>query len=206
MQIPHITSFGKAVALCVLCLPITLIGQSTPASPGTSGAQDAASPSSNSQHSSTLSSTDKKFIKEAAQGGMAEVELGTLASEKGSSEDVKKFGKRMVDDHSKANDELKQIATSKGVDVPQSISAKDKMLKERLSKLSGAEFDRTYMESMVKDHKKDVADFTKESGNGGDPDVKQFASKTLPTLKEHLQAAEGLAPTAKNASAQSPSR
>ena len=112
----------------------------------------------------------------------------------------------MVDDHSKANEELKQLASSKNVNLPNEVSAKDKMTKERLSKLSGESFDRAYMQDMVKDHKKDVADFSRESNSAKDPDVKQFASKTLPTLKDHLKEAEGIAParktTASNRSSQ----
>jgi putative membrane protein len=129
------------------------------------------------------------------------VELGKLASEKASSQEVKNFGQRMVDDHSKANEELKQIASSKGVKLPDNLSAKDKMLKERLSKLNGESFDRAYMQNMVKDHKKDVADFNRESTSGKDSEVKQFAGKTLPTLKEHLKQAESIAPNAKSATA-----
>ncbi|MGA9528981.1 MAG: DUF4142 domain-containing protein [Terriglobales bacterium] len=144
-----------------------------------------------------VTSTDKKFMRDAAQGGLAEVELGQLATEKASSDDVKKFGQRMVDDHTKANDELKQVASKEGIDLPTDLNAKDKMLKERLSKLSGATFDRAYMESMVKDHKQDVADFIRESKSGGDPQVKAFASKTLPILKDHLHQAERIEPQVK---------
>ena len=114
-------------------------------------------------------------------------------------------GERMVNDHSKANDELKQIASSKGVDLPNDLNAKDKMLKERLSKLSGDSFDKAYMQNMVKDHRKDVAEFSKESRSASDPEVKQFAGKTLPTLKEHLQKAESIAPSAKTSGSSSTS-
>jgi putative membrane protein len=161
---------------------------------------------SSTASASSVPATDKKFIREAAEGGMAEVELGRLATEKASNEDVKKFGERMVNDHSKANDELKQIASSKGVDLPNDLSAKDKMLKERLSKLSGDSFDKAYMQNMVKDHRKDVAEFTKESRSASDPEVKQFAGKTLPTLKEHLQKAESIAPSAKTTASSSTSQ
>lgn len=139
---------------------------------------------------------DTKFMKEAAEGGMAEVALGQLAAEKASNSDVKKFGQRMVDDHSKANDELKQIASQKNVDLPQDLSAKDKATKAMLEKLSGEQFDRAYMKDMVKDHKKDVSDFRRESKSAQDPDVKQFVTKTLPTLEEHLKQAESIASTA----------
>ncbi len=145
--------------------------------------------------SSGLSPADKTFVKKAAAGGMAEVQLGQLATEKASSGDVKKFGQRMVDDHSKANDQLKQLASSKGVDLPQDLDAKDKATMAQLSKLSGPAFDRAYMRDMVADHTKDVAEFQRESKMAKDPDVKTFASQTLPTLQDHLKEAKSVAPT-----------
>jgi putative membrane protein len=143
--------------------------------------------------SSQLSAGDKMFVKKAAQGGMAEVELGKLAADKGSTDDVKKFGQRMVDDHSKANDQLKQIASSKGITVPDDMNAKDKATKARLEMLSGAQFDRAYMNDMVKDHVEDISEFNKEAKMGKDPDVKGFASQTLPTLQDHLKNARSVA-------------
>lgn len=134
--------------------------------------------------------SDQKFIHEAAEGGMAEVELGRLAQEKASSAEVKSFGKRMVDDHSKANDELKSLAQSKKVTLPSDLDAKDKATRDRLSKLSGAAFDRAYMRTMLADHKKDVNEFRHESTSAKDPDVKSFAAKTLPTLEDHLKLAQ----------------
>jgi putative membrane protein len=163
--------------------------------------QSGGSMQSYEQTSGAMAATDKKFMKEAAEGGLAEVELGKLASQKASSQEVKDFGQRMVTDHSKTNEELKQIASSKGVTLPDNLSSKDKMLKERLAKLNGSNFDRAYMENMVKDHKKDVADFNRESSSGRDREVKQFAGNTLPTLQEHLKKAESIAPTAKGATA-----
>jgi putative membrane protein len=187
-----------------------------------------------------LSAADKKFVMEAAHGGMMEVDLGKLAAQKAMSEEVKQFGQRMVDDHSKANDELMQLASSKGITLnhssgtsatsggtdsqttssttqtsstgqtssaqttgantmsgPRSSGSDDetKMMKKhqdmvsKMSALSGAEFDRKYMEHMVKDHEKDVAAFERESTAGSDADVKAWAAKTLPTLREHLQLA-----------------
>ena len=103
--------------------------------------------------------TDQSFVMKAARGGMAEVELGKLAQDKGSSDQVKSFGKRMVDDHSKANDDLMSLAKSKNIQVRTSLSAKDQALKDRLSKLSGAAFDRAYMTAMLRDHRKDVSEF-----------------------------------------------
>jgi putative membrane protein len=143
-----------------------------------------------------LSATDQKFVREAAQGGMAEVELGQLATEKASSDAVKQFGQRMVNDHSQANDKLKELAASKGVTLPQEPSAKDRATKERLSKLSGTQFDHAYMADMLKDHKADIAAFQHESRAGHDAQVKDFASSTLPTLQDHLKAAEKISPGA----------
>lgn len=133
---------------------------------------------------------DHTFATMAAQGGMAEVALGQLAQQKASSDAVKQFGQRMVDDHTKVNDELKSIASTKNIALPAEVSAKDKATMDRLSKLSGAAFDRAYMQDMVADHKKDVSEFRHESENGTDADMKAFAAKTLPTLEEHLKLAE----------------
>jgi putative membrane protein len=133
---------------------------------------------------------DSTFVTKAAKGGMAEVELGKLATEKGSSDQVKQFGQRMVDDHSKANDELKTIAQQKNMTLPTEIGAKEKALRDRLTKLSGAAFDRAYMQAMLADHRTDVNEFRMESRSGTDTDIKGFATKTLPTLEEHLKMAQ----------------
>ena len=156
--------------------------------------QDSSKSASSASGSSQLSAADQTFVKKAAQGGMAEVELGKLATQKASSEDVKKFGQRMVDDHTKANDQLKQIAGTKGVTLPTELDSKDQALKDRLSKLDGEKFDQAYMKNMVRDHTKDVSEFRKESTSGKDSDLKSFASQTLPTLEDHLKEAKNIAP------------
>lgn len=156
----------------------------TPPPPATAGAQDTASSAAG-----TLAASDKAFVKEAAIGGMAEVDLGTLAKEKASNPDVKQFGDRMVTDHSKANDELKQWAQQKNVTLPTELDAKHKATHERLAKLSGAAFDKAYMADMVADHVQDVAAFKKESTAAKDPDLKAFVTTTLPTLEDHLKQA-----------------
>jgi len=145
-------------------------------------------PSAMAGRSTRLSSADRHFVTEAAQGGMAEVQLGSLASKKGSNSGVKAFGQRMVQDHSKANQELMKLATQKGVPLPKSIG-KHQAIYNRLSRLSGAAFDSAYMSDMVKDHQEDVAAFQKASQTAHDPTLKSWAAKTLPTLKEHLQMA-----------------
>jgi putative membrane protein len=156
-------------------------------------AQAQESASGMSKTSAGTTAMDTTFMKKAARGGMAEVELGQLAVQKGTSDDVKKFGQRMVDDHSKANDQLKQIASEEHVALPQSLSAKDKATKSSLEQLSGSEFDRAYMRDMVTDHKQDVAEFQKESKSAHDPSVKNFAAQTLPTLMDHLKDAQRIA-------------
>jgi len=156
--------------------------------------QDSSKSASSASGSSQLSAAEQTFVKKAAQGGMAEVELGKLATQKASSEDVKKFGQRMVDDHTKANDQLKQIAGNKGVTLPTDLNSKDQALKDRLSKLDGEKFDQAYMKNMVRDHTKDVSEFRKESTSGKDSDLKSFASQTLPTLEDHLKEAKNIAP------------
>ena len=132
---------------------------------------------------------DEAFVMKVAKGGMAEVELGKLAAEKGSNDAVKKFGQRMVDDHGKANDELTTLAKSKNITLPTEIGPEEKALRDRLTKLSGPAFDQAYMKAMVSDHVKDIAEFRTESRSGKDPDVKAWATRTLPTLEEHLKQA-----------------
>lgn len=139
-----------------------------------------------------VSPADRKFMDKAAQGGLAEVQLGQLAEQKASSQSVKDFGQRMVTDHTKANDQLKGLAASDGVTLPTTMDAKDQALYNKLSGMSGAAFDRAYMNAMVRDHKMDVADFQKEAGASHNDGVKSFASSTLPTLQQHLQLAQSV--------------
>lgn len=194
MKLFRSTAQRLTLSVAVAFLPVAGIAQT-----GSMSSAASTSSSDNSMSHTAVTASDKKFVRDAAQGGMAEVELGKLATEKASSDEVKKFGQRMVDDHTKAGDELKQIASEKGIAVPQDLNAKDKMTKERLSKLSGSQFDKAYMSDMVKDHTQDVADFQKESSSGKDSDIKNFAAKTLPTLQDHLKQAKEIAP-AKTAS------
>lgn len=137
-----------------------------------------------------MSAMDTQFANKAASGGMAEVKLGELALQNASSSDVKQFAQKMVDDHSKANDKLKSVASKENITLPSDVDAKDKATYDRLSKLKGAAFDRAYMRDMVTDHKADVAEFHREANSGKNSDLKTFASDTLPTLQEHLKMAE----------------
>jgi putative membrane protein len=139
---------------------------------------------------SKLPSGEERFMKEAASGGLMEVQLGKVAAEKGSHQRVKDFGKRMQADHSKANEQLKKIAAKKGVDLPTEPSGEHKSTMDKLTKLSGAEFDREYMDAMVDDHKEDIEKFQTQADKGKDPELKKFASETLPILKKHLELAQ----------------
>lgn len=136
---------------------------------------------------------DKTFVTEAGIGGLAEVQMGNLALNKASSADVKAFGQRMVTDHSKANAELAQLATAKGLALATELDGEHKSALEHLTSLSGAEFDKAYMQHMVQDHQKDVQAFQNSSTMATDADVKAFAAKTLPILQQHLQLAQQVA-------------
>ena len=127
---------------------------------------------------SSLSDKDKTFMKKAAKGGMMEVAMGQIAEQNAQSEDVKSFGKRMVTDHGKANDELKSIASKKGIQLPS---------KEHSMKWTS---DKAYMDAMVKDHEKDLAEFKEEASSGTDPDLKKFADDTAKMVQEHLDLAK----------------
>jgi putative membrane protein len=140
-----------------------------------------------------LASMDRTFIAKAAMGGMAEVELGQLAKDKAESQDVKDFASRMVEDHGKANDELKGLADQKNVKFPTTIDKAHRSAKSMLEKTTGAAFDKAYMRDMVKDHTKDVAEFKKAVDHAKDPDLKSWIEKTLPTLEEHLKQAKEVA-------------
>ncbi len=139
-----------------------------------------------------VSSAEKKFATEAAQGGVAEVEMGQLALQKATSPEVKQFAQRMVSDHTQANQELMQLAKSEGMDLPSQVDAKHKSAMERLQGMNGSAFDAAYMQSMVQDHDQDVADFQKEAQSGSDPGLKAFAQKYLPVLQQHLQMAKSV--------------
>jgi putative membrane protein len=136
---------------------------------------------------------DATFYKHAAEGGLAEVELGTLAQERASSQSVKDFGAMMIKDHSAANDKLKSIAASKNVTLPSSPSVAQMATKTKLSVLSGSSFDNSYVKSMIKDHEEDIAEFKKEAASGRDPDARAFAKSTLPTLESHLKKIQAIA-------------
>lgn len=162
---------------------------SDPAASGTQASPGAATARS------ALSRSDRSFLSQAAQNGHAEVESSKLAIEKASDPRVKAFATQMVEDHTRVNQTLKSLASSKGVDVPDDPSlmqkGKEKLM---LSTADGADFDRRYADSMgVKAHEDTIELFEKAAKSADDPDVKAFAVQTLPQLQEHLKMARALA-------------
>lgn len=139
----------------------------------------------------TLSAGETRFLQKAAADGLAEVELGTLAQEKAMRDEVRQFAARMVADHRKANESLMEIAGAKRVQLPTQPDARHRRHAERLRKLSGPDFDRAYMKLMLDDHKDAVKDFERQTRSARDSDVRDFASRTLLTLRDHLGAARG---------------
>jgi putative membrane protein len=140
---------------------------------------------------SNIGKSDQEFITKAAQGSMMEIQLAQMAQEKAASEEVKDYAKKLEQDHKKANDQLKEIASERGVDVPQDLGSHAKTM-DKFSKLSGEEFDKAYIRSQVKDHKKDIKLFQKQANRGMDSSVKEFAENTVPVLQEHLRMAQQL--------------
>jgi putative membrane protein len=163
-----------------------------PATFAQSKSSDPATRSASAINPATRKPSDSTFAKEAAQGGAAEVQFGKLAEEKGTTQQVKDFGRRMVSDHTKAGEKLKTAASEENISLPTDMTASDKATYDYLSKLSGTAFDRAYAEDMVKDHQKDVNSFEREANNGKDSNIKSFASETLPTLQEHLKMARDM--------------
>jgi putative membrane protein len=143
---------------------------------------------------------DAEFAVEVANGGLYEVQMGTMALTKATSPEVKKFAQMMVDDHTKANNELKAIASKKSMSLPD-VMSEDKQKKyydlERDEKKE--DFDKKFMEEMVDDHKEDIKKFEKEAENGNDPDLKSWAAEKLAILRHHLQEAERIRDAVKNA-------
>ena len=182
-------TFSGAVLIFGMCalLALVITAGASNAQNSNSSTTENANSSGQMSHGSMKMTADHKFATEAAMGGMMEVELGKVAAEKGASDEVRQYGQRMVDDHSKANEQLMQLASSKGLTLPTAPDAKHQAETQKLSALSGEKFDKEYVKMMLKDHKKDVPAFEKEANGGMDAELKAFAASTLPTLREHLQ-------------------
>lgn len=187
--------------ISVACMFVMLAGMSIAQdqSPGQNGNANTktggsanANRSANANAGRSSNSADVKFAMATAMDGMTEVELGRLAVQKGTSDAVKQFGQRMIDDHTNANQQLTQLASSKGITLPTSLDAKHAAMVQKFQAMSGAAFDRAYAKQMVQDHKKAVAMFQKEAASGMDAEMKAFASNTLPILQGHLSMAQAM--------------
>jgi putative membrane protein len=150
----------------------------------------AAQPNSGAAASSPSSSSDQDFVTRAAQGNSAEIELGKIVAAKSKNPSVKQFAQMMVKDHTTALNELQELAQSKNLNFNDDLPDDAKTLQAKLSSDTGKQLDKDYMDSMVEDHQKDVQEFTDKSETAKDPDVKQWAGKTLPTLQKHLEKAQ----------------
>jgi putative membrane protein len=154
------------------------------------GALASTTPATRSQQpKGTPVTPDQQFVTKAATAGMAEVEMAKMAVDQATNPMVKKFAQRMADDHGRANKELLKIAADKGFTVPTELDKKHRDMAQRMAKLRGPAFDRAYMQDQVKDHMEAVRLFENQSKNGRDPALKEFAAKTLPTIREHLKMA-----------------
>lgn len=155
----------------------------------------AATPASNQPSASTSaapSNPDQEFINNAAKGNRAEVELGRMMSQKATDRGVKQFAQQMVKDHTDALNQLQQLAQSKNITLPDGLPSDAEDLKQKLSADRGKQIDKDYVSGMVEDHQKDVKEFQDAAQNAHDPDVKKWASNTVPTLQEHLQKVQAL--------------
>jgi len=176
--------FVLSTAMMCLVLLASTAAQNTNSNTTTAGREG---------NTATMSSSDRKFAMTAAMGGMAEVETARLALTKASSDAVKQYAQKMIDDHTAANAELMQIASGKGITLPTAPDAKHRAMMAKMERLSGAEFDRQYiMMAGHKDHEKMEKLFRDESTRGRDADLKAFAAKTLPVVQQHLQMARDL--------------
>src|SRR5215468_2279886 len=136
-----------------------------------------------------LTEPEKEFMANAARGGMLEVQLGNLAAQKASSNDVKQFGERMSTDHGQLGQKLQQLASNLGVTLPQDLKPEQQAIVSRLEKLAGKAFDREYMKEVISDHVKDISEFERAASQATNADIKQFITEALPTLRDHLKSA-----------------
>lgn len=145
-----------------------------------------------SAQTADLSGIDKAFMKSAAEANMTEAHFGKMAEDKATNDAVKSFGQILVQDHTKAYDELTALANKTGESIPRGIDTRRNRTMEDLSRESGSEFDRRFVADEVQDHRRTIAEFKREAEKGQNADVKAYAQSTIPTLKEHLHKAEEL--------------
>ncbi|HXW61365.1 MAG TPA: DUF4142 domain-containing protein [Candidatus Acidoferrales bacterium] len=201
MSTPRLAKVNRWAAMALLALFAAGLlwgqGMNSPQGqyPQAQQRQPGLNPGGQDQTMPSAAFSDEDFAKDAAQGGLAEVKLGQLAEENGSSDVVKDFGKRMVEDHSKANEQLKELAVHEKMKLPTQLSKKNQKTYDRLSELSGDAFDRAYARDMVRDHQDDVTAFKQEASSGQNAAIRNFALQTLPTLEDHLKMAREMQQT-----------
>lgn len=139
-----------------------------------------------------LEHADTSFVKKVAENTKSEMELATLAQQKAADPQVKEFAQKIMTDHQKADEKLKEVAQQEKIDLPDRKSMGETTEKGRLDRLNGADFDRAYMKHMVAEHEQDINDFRKEATNSKDDAVRKFASENLPVLQEHLKMARDI--------------
>jgi len=165
------------LAVCALSLSVGVLAQNPADAPAVA-----------------LTTLDQKFVRSAAADGLLEVELGQLAQARGGGGEIKRFGERMVQDHGQLNAELQRLAAARGVSWPGNLSRDRQALLAQMGRLTGADFDQAYGKQAVADHQRAVASFDQQALTGRDPELKAWAAKALPMLREHLQTARALSP------------
>lgn len=194
-------------ALLSLCLALPAAAEGTGTGGSSSGGASSTSPAGGMNNSGATSGTseggaqsragivsrqDRKFVEDAAVGGMAEVQLGQLASQRAQHPAVREYANQMVSDHTTANRRLMTIAATLGITPPEELDFRHRRLMKKLGKAEGREFDQDYIESMVKDHKKMAELMEDQIQEGQNPELKQLATDLLPRIREHQQMAERL--------------
>jgi len=191
----RIVALGGAMLLCG-SMGLAQMQNSAPQPGQTPGQTSGQNPSMDPQMSGMAgqpSPVDRLFVTKAMQGSMAEVQLGQLTLQKSNNEQVKQFAQRMIDDHTKLNDQMKPVAQQLGVTVPNQVSKNDRKTLAKLQALSGSAYDQAYINDMVKDHKQDLNDFQMEASSGQDQTVKDAATQGSKVIAQHLQMAQQLA-------------
>ena len=181
------------IPMGAMALSIALTaGCKRPTETSTSETRSATAPPTTTTGATAITEDDKEFMTKAAQGGMLEVTLGREIAKNARSADVKKLGAMLESDHTKANEELKQLAARKGVTLPTELDADHREKVADITKLTGEKMSKEYVDDMVDDHEDDVKMFREAATEAKDPDVRAYAAKTLPTLEHHLQLSKSL--------------
>jgi len=184
-----------ATAVMAFALGVSAQTYPQPANPGLAGSNPGVNRTNTNDalYSATAQKeTDKDFVRQMIMGNHSEIDAGNLAVQKASNEEVKKFGQKMVDDHTMLLNDLTKLADELHIKAPQAASSKDKAMAAKLSAMSGDAFDRAYVKDMVKDHEKDVAEVKKEANSAAIPEVKDAATKALPVIQGHLEMIQGI--------------